>query len=175
MAPTEAPLWFTDSVSEIEAVLQANARYAAGYPGAPGKLPGRALAVVACMDTRLDLLGALGLRIGDAHLIRNAGGMPTEDVLRTLAISQRSLGTREILLTHHTDCGMTGFDDAAFRAQLEQSSGVRPGWDVPGFTDAHAAMRDSLRVVRECPWLPHRDAVRGFVYVTDQGRLDEIV
>jgi carbonic anhydrase len=162
-------------VAEIDAVVQHNAAYAADYAGPPARPPARALAVVACMDARLDLLPALGLRIGDAHILRNAGGLPTDDVLRSLTISQLALGTREIVLTHHTDCGMTGFDDAAFRTQLEQRSGVRPGWDVPGFGDVYAAVRESIRVVRECPWLPHRERVRGFVFVTELGRLDEVV
>lgn len=161
-------------MSEIDVVVAANASYATRFGSAPGKQPGRALAVVACMDTRLDLLPALGLEVGDAHLIRNAGGLPTDDVLRSLAISQRDLGTREILLTHHTDCGMTGFDDAAFRSQLQAQSGTRPTWDVPGFIDVYAAMRESLRVVRECRWLPYRSAVRGCVFVTAAGRIDEV-
>jgi len=126
------------------------------------------------MDARLDLLAALGLRIGDAHVLRNAGGLPTDDVLRSLTISQLALGTREIVLTHHTDCGMAGFDDAALRAQLERQSGARPGWDVPGFGDVYAAVRRSVGIVRDCPWIPHRDQVRGFVFVTEEGRLDEV-
>jgi carbonic anhydrase len=161
-------------VSQTDAVVEANARYVAQYAGPPAKLPARAVAVVACMDTRLELLPALGLRVGDAHVLRNAGGLPTYDVLSSLAISQRDLGTREIILLHHTDCGMTGFDDADFRGRLERESGVRPNWDVPGFTDVHAAMRESLDVVRNCAWLPHRDGVRGFVFVTAAGSLDEV-
>lgn len=164
----------TAEVSEIDAVVQANAAYAARYAGPPAKLPARAVAVVACMDTRLDLLPALGLSVGDAHVLRNAGGLPTDDVLRSLAISQRDLGTREVILLHHTDCGMTGFDDEGFRARLEQESGARPNWDVPGFIDVHAAMRESIETVRNCAWLAHRDGVRGFVFVTSDARLEEV-
>ena len=132
------------------------------------------LAVVACMDSRLDLFGALGLEIGDAHLIRNAGGIPTDDVLRSLALSQRSLGTREIVIIHHTQCGMDGFDDDAFRAELAAESGREPTWRVHGFTDVYEDMRESVRVVRECPWLPHRDDVRGFVFDVTTGALTEV-
>lgn len=152
----------------------ANSAYAARFAGTADKRPRRALAVVACMDARLDLFGALGLDIGDAHLLRNAGGLPTDDVLRSLAISQRALGTREIVLIHHTDCGMTGFDDDGFRAELEQESGARPSWRVPGFTDVRAAMRESIATVRACGWLPHRGSVRGFVFDTAAGRLAEV-
>jgi carbonic anhydrase len=132
------------------------------------------LAVVACMDSRLDLFGALGLEIGDAHLIRNAGGIPTDDVLRSLALSQRSLGTREIVIIHHTQCGMDDFDDEAFRRELAAESGVEPTWQVEGFTDVAAAMRQSIRTVRECPWLPHRDDVRGFVFDVATAALTEV-
>ena len=126
------------------------------------------------MDSRLDLFGALGLDIGDAHLIRNAGGIPTDDVLRSLALSQRALGTREIVIIHHTQCGMDGFDDAAFRRDLAIESGVTPTWSVEGFTDVDEAMRTSIRTVRECPWLPHRDSVRGFVFDVATAELREI-
>jgi carbonic anhydrase len=127
------------------------------------------------MDSRLDLFGALGLHIGDAHLIRNAGGLPTHDVLRSLALSQRRLGTREVVLIHHTDCGMEDFDDEAFRAHLAVESGAEPPWDVPGYTDIRARMRRSVRAVRECPWLPHREDVRGFVFDTATATLEEVV
>lgn len=159
-------------MSAIDDVVRANQQYApADSP--PGR-PGRKLAVVACMDTRLDLLDGLGLRLGDAHWIRNAGGLITPDVLRSLAISQHALGTEEIAALHHTQCGMTGFDDTAFRAELLHESGKTPDWDVPGFTDAYEQLRESLAAVRACPWLPHRDAVRGFVYDVATGRLDEV-
>src|SRR4051812_46478449 len=151
-------------MSAIDHLVHANERYAATFPGPRPLRPRLRLAVVACMDSRLDLFGALGLDIGDAHLIRNAGGIPTDDVLRSLALSQRSLGTREIVIIHHTQCGMDGFDDAAFRAQLAEESGREPTWQVEGFTDVQADVRTSVATVRDCPWLPHRDDVRGFVF-----------
>jgi carbonic anhydrase len=160
-------------MSAVAQIVQANSEYAAGFAGPSGKLPSRAVAVVACMDTRLDLLGALGLQVGEAHILRNAGGLVTADLLRSLAISQRHLGTREVLILHHTDCGMTGFDDTAFRAELADESGVTPGWDVPGFTDPAAQVRESVEAVRGCAWLPHRDQVRGFVFDVAAGRLVE--
>jgi carbonic anhydrase len=161
-------------MSAADEVLLANDSYAAGFPGPRPVRPGRHLAVVACMDSRLDLFAALGLAVGDAHVIRNAGGIATEDVLRSLAISQRLLGTREIVLVHHTECGMLDFDDAGFRAQLRAESGQEPPWDVPGFTDVEADVRSSLERVRGCGWLPHRDAVRGFVFDVATGRISEV-
>lgn len=162
-------------MSAIDHLIHANDAYAAGFPGPRPTRPKLRLAVLSCMDSRLDLFAGLGLQIGDAHLIRNAGGLPTEDALRSLAISQRALGTRSIVLLHHTRCGMEGFDDAAFRAQLAEESGVEPHWDVPGFTDPRERMRESLAQVRDCGWLPHRDEVRGFVFDVDTGRIDEVV
>jgi len=162
------------NVSAVEDLLRANKAYTVGFPG-PRPLPPRLrLAVVACMDSRLDLFGALGLDIGDAHLIRNAGGLPTPDVLRSLAVSQRYLGTREVVVIHHTDCGMESFDDAAFRAELANESGEVPPWDVPGFADIRGQVLRSLATVRACPWLPYRDAVRGFVFDTATADLDEV-
>jgi len=129
------------------------------------------MAVVTCMDSRLDLFGALGLQVGDAHLLRNAGGMITEDMLRSLAVSQRKLGTREIAIIHHTDCGMFKLDDAAFRAEIESESGHAPTWDVPGFTDYEQAVRDAVEQVRACDWLPCREDVTGFVFDVATARL----
>jgi carbonic anhydrase len=160
-------------VSAIDHLLHANETYAKSFPGPRPKRPKLRLTVVACMDSRMDLFGALGLDIGDAHLIRNAGGLITPDVLRSLAISQRALGTREIVLLHHTDCGMNGLDDEQFRAELAET-GVTPTWDVPGFDDVRAQLAKSLTAVRECPWLPHRDDVRGFVFDVATARLDEV-
>jgi carbonic anhydrase len=159
-----------DNDTVIHDVIAANEAFAAAYSWSGGPRPSRALTVVACMDTRLEPYRVLGLRPGEAHIIRNAGGLPTDDVLRSLSISQRRLGTRSVILVHHTDCGMQGFDDEAFRAELA-TTGVVPGWVVPGFSDPHEAMRNSLAVVRNCQWLPHRDAVRGFVYDVTSGRL----
>jgi len=162
-------------VSAIDQLQYANEGYASAFPGPRPRRPKLRLAVIACMDSRLDLFGALGLDVGDAHLIRNAGGLPTDDVLRSLALSQLALGTREVVLIHHTDCGMQGFDDAAFRARLSAAGGVEPPWNVPGFDDVADAMRRSLAVVRHCPWIPHREDVRGFVFDIATGTLREVV
>jgi carbonic anhydrase len=161
-------------MSAIDHLLHANQTYAASFPGPRPRRPRLRLAVITCMDSRLDLFGALGLEVGDAHLIRNAGGLPTEDTLRSLALSQRYLGTREVVLIHHTDCGMEGFDDAAFRAELAAEAGDEPHWDVPGFTDVYATMRRSVATVRACSWLPHREDVRGFIFDIAIARLDEV-
>ncbi|MGI5237269.1 beta-class carbonic anhydrase [Dactylosporangium sp. CA-139066] len=161
-------------MSAIDHLIHANARYAETFPGPRPLRPKLRLTVIACMDSRLDLFGALGLEIGDAHLIRNAGGLPTEEVLRSLALSQRRLGTREVVLIHHTECGMENFDDEEFRATLAET-GVTPTWDVPGFTDLHDTMRSSIRTVRECPWLPHREDVRGFIFDVATAKIEEVV
>ncbi len=161
-------------MSAIDHLVHANESYVAAFPGPRPTRPKLRLAVLTCMDSRLDLFGALGLEIGDAHLLRNAGGLPTDDALRSLAISQRALGTREIVLIHHTRCGMQGFDDVAFRASLTEESDVPPPWDVPGFTDPAEQMRASLALVRACGWLPHRDDVRGFVFDVDTARISEV-
>src|SRR3954447_9983294 len=141
-------------MSAIDHLVHANQGYATTFPGPRPLRPRLRLAVVACMDSRLDLFGALGLDIGDAHLIRNAGGIPTDDVLRSLALSQRSLGTREIVIIHHTECGMDGFDDEDFRAELDAESGEAPPWTTSGFTDLNEDPRRSVETVRSCPWIP---------------------
>jgi carbonic anhydrase len=161
-------------VSVIDHLVHANSTYAKTFPGPRPVRPKLQLAVVTCMDSRLDLFGALGLDIGDSHLLRNAGGVVTPDVLRSLAISQRALGTRQIVLLHHTQCGMDDFDDAAFRAELEQESGVKPDWDAPGFSDVRADVRKSIEAVKNCPWLPHRDDVRGFVFDVATAKIEEV-
>jgi carbonic anhydrase len=161
-------------MSAIDHLLHANEGYAARFPGPRPLRPKLRLAVIACMDSRLDLFGALGLDIGDAHLIRNAGGLPTPDVLRSLALSQRSLGTREVVLIHHTECGMEGFDDAAFRELLEAEAGTAPPWDVPGFTDIRARVQESIDTVRRCRWIPYREDIRGFIFDTATARLEEV-
>ena len=161
-------------MSVIDHLVQANKDYTAGFPGPRPLRPKLRLTVISCMDSRLDLFGALGLEIGDAHLIRNAGGVVTDDVLRSLAISQRSLGTREVMLIHHTQCGMEGLDDAEFRRTLAEETGVTPTWDVHGFTDVYEDMRETMRRVRECPWIPHRDEVRGFVFDVATAAITEV-
>lgn len=161
-------------MSATDNLVTANESYVAAFRGARPRSPKLCMAIVECMDTRLDTFGALGLDIGDAHIIRNAGGLVTIDVLRSLAISQHDLGTREVVVLHHTDCGMTGFDDVAFRARLERESGERPTWDVPGFTDVERQLAESITRIRTCEWLPHRDDVRGFVYDVSTARITEV-
>jgi carbonic anhydrase len=136
--------------------------------------PSRRLAIVTCMDSRLDVFAALGLGDGEAHVLRNAGGVITDDVIRSLAVSQRRLGTREVMLIHHTDCGMSKLTDDGFRSELEQATGVAPAFAIESFTDVDANVRQSVLRVRRSAFLPHRDAVRGFVYDVDSHSLREI-
>jgi carbonic anhydrase len=161
-------------VSQIDEVLNANRARAddCAAGGVPGP-PARGLAVVACMDARLDPVAVLGLAPGDAHVIRNAGGVVTEDTIRSLTVSQHALGTREVLLVHHTRCGMQGLDPAAFAAGVEQATGARPEWDPQGFADAEDDVRESLRRLRECPYLVSTE-VRGTVWDVDTGLLHEV-
>lgn len=136
--------------------------------------PAKKLAIVACMDARLLPLQLLGLARGDAHVIRNAGGIVTEDVVRALAISQRALGTTDVVVIHHTRCGMHGFDDEKFRARLEQEAGAPPPWSVDGLADAEAGVREAVDRVRTSPFLTATASVRGFVYDVDTGDLHEL-
>jgi carbonic anhydrase len=126
------------------------------------------------MDARLDLFGILGLEPGDAHVIRNAGGVATDDVIRSLTISQRKLGTREVILVHHTDCGMLTFTEDELRNELLAETGVKPPWSAEAFTDLDADVRSSMQRIRTSPFVPHRDHVRGFVYDVDTGALREV-
>ena len=136
--------------------------------------PALPVAIVACMDARLNPYGLLGLSEGDAHVIRNAGGVITDDEVRSLVISQRLLGTREIILIHHTDCGMLTFTDDQFKAQIEADTGLRPGWAPESFSDPSADVRQSLSRIAANPFIPHKDSVRGFVYSVTDGVLTEI-
>ena len=136
--------------------------------------PSLHLAIVACMDSRLDVFQALGLEDGQAHILRNAGGVITDDVIRSLALSQRKLGTREIILIHHTDCGLQKVTDDGFRAELQEDTGMPPSFAIESFTDVEASVRGSIARIRNSPFLPHRDQVRGFVYDVDTGRLAEV-
>lgn len=136
--------------------------------------PSSGVAVVACMDARLDVNGLLGLAPGEAHVIRNAGGTITDDVIRSLTVSQRLLGTREIILIHHSECGMTSFDEADFKARIVAETGLRPCWAAETFADVTEELRQSLRRVRTNPFLPHTDQVRAFVYAVDDGSLTEV-
>ena len=156
-------------------LLANNEAFASGFDRAdvPGR-PTLELAVVACMDCRLDVIAALGLEPGQAHVLRNAGGAVTDDVIRSLAISQRRLGTREIVLVHHTQCGMTTLTDDEFRAELLRETGVAPAFAIESFDDAETDVRQSIERLRRSPFLVHRDAIRGFVYDVASGRLSEV-
>ena len=136
--------------------------------------PARKVAIVACMDARLNPYGLLGLAEGDAHVIRNAGGAVTPDVIRSLAISQRLLGTEEVVLIHHTGCGMLTFRDDEFRDAIERDTGIRPDWPAESFTDLEQDVRQSVARIKASPFIPHTDAVRGFVYEVETGRLREV-
>jgi carbonic anhydrase len=136
--------------------------------------PSRRLAIVTCMDSRLDVFAALGLGDGEAHVLRNAGGVITDDVIRSLAISQRRLGTREVMLVHHTDCGMQKITDDGFRMELQETTGLSPAFAIESFGDVDEDVVQSLKRVRHSPFLPHRDSVRGFVYDVDTHRLREV-
>ncbi len=162
-------------MSTTDELLANNERYVAGFDQADLPLPpARKVAVVACMDARLNVYGMLGLTEGDAHVIRNAGGVVTDDAIRSLAISQRLLGTEEIVLIHHTGCGMLTFADDDFKAAIEKDTGLRPPWAAEAFADLDADVRQSLARVKASPYLPHTDAVRGFVYEVETGRLREV-
>ncbi len=161
-------------MSVLTAIGRGNQAYSGTHPEGMAAQPRQRLAVVTCMDARIDVLPALGLELGDAHVLRNAGGVVTDDVLRSLAISQRALGTTALALIHHTRCGMLGFDDTAFRATLATSGGTPPPWDVPGFDDVHEAVRRAVAAVRQCQWLEYREDVRGFVFDVDSGLLQPV-
>ena len=136
--------------------------------------PGRKVAVVACMDARLNPYGILGLHEGDAHVIRNAGGVVTDDEIRSLAISQRLLGTEEIILIHHTDCGMLTFTDDDFKRSIQEDTGIKPEWAAEAFGDLDEDVRQSIARIKASPFIPNKDSVRGFVYEVESGRLREV-
>jgi len=161
-------------MSVTDDLLQHNARYAEGFSGPLPLPPAKHIAVVACMDARLDVYRILGLAEGEAHVIRNAGGVVTDDQIRSLAISQRLLGTREIVLIPHTDCGMLTFTDPQFRDQVEADTGLRPTWSAEAFDDLETDVRRSARRITRSPFLPHTDQVRGFVFDVATGRLTEV-
>jgi carbonic anhydrase len=164
-------------VDVIDALL-ANNRAFADALAAPDALdlrPSLELAIVTCMDSRLNVFAALGLRDGQAHVLRNGGGVITDDVIRSLAISQRRLGTRMVMLIHHSDCGMQKLSDDGFRAELLEATGVAPSFAIESFSDLDADVRQSILRVRRSPFIPHRDNVRGFVYDVATHRLREVV
>lgn len=160
----------------IDELVANNEGFAASLPAQHLDVkPRRQLAIVTCMDSRLDVFAALGLGHGEAHVLRNAGGVITDDVIRSLAISQRKLGTREVMLIHHTDCGMQTITDDGFRSELQEATGVAPAFAVESFSDVDADVRQSILRVRRSAFVPHRDLVRGFVYDVDTHQLREIV
>jgi carbonic anhydrase len=162
-------------VNVIDELVANNAAFADLLPAQHLDVrPTRRLVIVTCMDSRLDVFAALGLREGEAHILRNAGGVITDDVIRSLAVSQRRLGTRAVMLVHHTDCGMQSLTDDGFRAELQQATGVAPAFAIESFTDLDADVRQSILRVRRSPFVPHRDLVRGFVYDVDIHRLREV-
>jgi len=162
-------------MSVTDQLLDNNERYAAAFEKGHLPLPpARHVAVVACMDARLDVHELLGLDEGDAHVIRNAGGAVTDDAVRSLAISQRLLGTREIVLIHHTDCGMLTFTDSELKAQIQAEVGIRPPFALESFADLDEDVRQSIARVKASPFVPHREHVRGFVYDVKTGRLREV-
>jgi carbonic anhydrase len=162
-------------MSVTDDLLRNNEAYADGFDKADLPLPpAKKLAVVACMDARLNPYEILGLEVGDAHVIRNAGGVVTDDEIRSLAISQRLLGTEEIILMHHTDCGMLTFTDDEFKAAVQRDTGIKPAWAVEAFPDLEEDVRQSIARVKASPFVPRKDAVRGFVYEVETGRLREV-
>ena len=136
--------------------------------------PARKVAVLACMDARLNVYGILGLDLGEAHVIRNAGGVVTDDEIRSLAISQRLLGTREIVLIHHTDCGMLTFTDDGFKASIQEETGIKPEWAAEAFPDLDEDVRQSKARILASPFIPHKESVRGFVFDVATGKLNEV-
>jgi carbonic anhydrase len=162
-------------VTSTDELLAHNESYAASFDKAELPLPpARKLAVVACMDARLNVYGMLGLTEGDAHVIRNAGGVVTDDEIRSLAISQRLLGTEEIILIHHTDCGMLTFTDDEFKATIEKDTGIRPEWAAEAFPDLEGDVRQSIARIKASPFIPNKNSIRGFVYEVESGRLREV-
>ena len=162
-------------MSATHEFLEANKTYASTFTKGDKPLPpAKKVAVVACMDARIETGRLLGLEEGDAHVIRNAGGVVTDDVIRSLAISQRLLGTQEIVLIHHTDCGMLTFKDDDVKAQIEDDTGLRPSFALEAFSDLDDDIRQSIRRIKASPFVVHKDSLRGFVYDVSTGQLNEV-
>ena len=162
-------------MTATDELLAHNEAYVAAFDKGELPLPpAKKVAVVACMDARLNVYGALGLSEGDAHVIRNAGGVVTDDEIRSLAISQRLLGTEEIILIHHTDCGMLRFTDDQFKASIEAETGIKPEWAAEAFGDLEQDVRQSIARIKASPFIPRKDSIRGFVYEVETGRLREV-
>jgi carbonic anhydrase len=162
-------------MTAIDELVANNEAYAAQFDKTDLPLPpARKLAIIACMDARVSPYALLGLKEGDAHVIRNAGGVVTDDEIRSLAISQRLLGTEEVMLIHHTDCGMLTFNDDDFKRQVEEDTGIKPGWAVEAFSDLDRDVRQSVARIKASPFIPHKEHVRGFIYDVETGRLREV-
>ena len=162
-------------MSVTDELLANNARYTETFTGPLPLPPSKHVAVVACMDARLNVYGILGLNEGEAHVIRNAGGVVTDDEIRSLAISQRLLGTEEIILIHHTDCGMLTFTDDEFKKAIQDETGIKPGWAAESFPDLDADVRQSIARIKANPFVPKTDSIRGFVFDVATGKLNEVV
>ena len=161
-------------MSATDDLIANNRRYAESFSGPLPLPPSAGVAVVACMDARINVYGVLGLEEGQAHVIRNAGGVITDDEIRSLAISQRLLGTTEIILIHHTDCGMLTFTDDGFKASIEAETGIKPGWAAEAFGDLDGDVRQSIARIKASPFIPHKESVRGFVFDVATGKLSEV-
>jgi carbonic anhydrase len=161
-------------MSVTDQLLENNKKYAAGFTGPLPLPPAKQVAVLACMDARLDVHDLLGLEEGDAHVIRNAGGVVTDDAIRCLTISQRLLGTKEIVLIHHTDCGMLTFTDDEFKAGIQEETGLKPTWAAESFSDLDEDVRQSVGRIKASPFVPYTDQVRGFVFDVATGSLAEV-
>ena len=162
-------------MSAVDDYVRNNEEYARTYVGGQPSPPAQHVVIVACMDSRMNIYRMLGLNDGEAHVLRNAGGVVTDDVLRSLAISQRLLGTSEIMLIHHTDCGMQKTTEDKFKGAVEAETGIRPHWSVEAFADAEQDVRQSIGRIKVSPFIPHKDSVRGFVFDVATGRLNEVV
>jgi carbonic anhydrase len=164
-----------DQMSVTDDYLRNNAAYAGQFGGPRPLPPAKGTAVVACMDARLNVYAILGLAEGDSHVIRNAGGVVTDDGIRSLAISQRLLGTTEIILIHHTDCGMLTFTDDQFKRSIQDETGIKPAWAAESFTDLDEDVRQSIARIKASPFIPHKSSVRGFVFDVGTGKLTEVI
>ena len=162
-------------MSATDEYLKNNEAYAAQFSGPLPLPPASHVAVVACMDARLNVYGILGLKEGETHVIRNAGGVVTDDEVRSLAISQRLLGTTEIILIHHTDCGMLTFTDDGFKRAIQDETGIKPEWAAEAFTNLDEDVRQSIARIKASPFIPHKDSVRGFVFDVATGKLNEVM
>jgi len=162
-------------MSVADEYLKNNAAYARSYAAPASHKPSRHVAIVACMDSRMNVATLLGMSDGEAHVIRNGGGAVTDDVIRSLALSQRLLGTTEIILIHHTDCGLAKTTEDEFKGAIEAETGIRPPWAVEAFTDAAADVRQSIARIAASPFIPHKDEVHGFVFDVITGSLNEVI